>query len=40
MEFLKVGPHELLGLGRFAFVLLLALFLVVLFWLLRRDAGT
>jgi hypothetical protein len=39
MEILKVAPHELLGLGRFAFLLLLVLFLVILFWQIRRDAG-
>jgi hypothetical protein len=34
------GGSVFLGLGRFALVLLLALFLLVLFWLLRRDVGT
>jgi len=38
MEILKVAPSELLGLARFAFSLLLAFFLLVLFLLLRRDA--
>ena len=36
---LAIAPNQLLGLGRFAFVLLLAFFFVVLFWLLRRDTG-